>query len=53
MPRSMRGLTESPVWCTSTAFPLAMVQVINDEFPTENGEMPLPDWSRFEGARPH
>jgi pimeloyl-ACP methyl ester carboxylesterase len=28
--------------------PLGEGGVINDEFPTENGEMPLPDWSRFE-----
>jgi pimeloyl-ACP methyl ester carboxylesterase len=28
--------------------PLGHGGVINDEFPSENGEMPLPDWSRFE-----
>jgi pimeloyl-ACP methyl ester carboxylesterase len=28
--------------------PLGEGGMINDEFPTENGEMPLPDWSRFE-----
>jgi pimeloyl-ACP methyl ester carboxylesterase len=28
--------------------PLGEGGVINDEFPAENGEMPLPDWSRFE-----
>ena len=28
--------------------PLGEGAVINDEFPTENGEVPLPDWSRFE-----
>jgi pimeloyl-ACP methyl ester carboxylesterase len=28
--------------------PLGEGAVINDEFPVENGEMPLPDWSRFE-----
>jgi pimeloyl-ACP methyl ester carboxylesterase len=28
--------------------PLGDGAVINDELPTENGEMPLPDWSRFE-----
>jgi pimeloyl-ACP methyl ester carboxylesterase len=28
--------------------PLGDGAVINNEFPTENGEMPLPDWSRFE-----
>jgi pimeloyl-ACP methyl ester carboxylesterase len=28
--------------------PLGEGAVINDEFPTKNGEMPLPDWSRFE-----
>jgi pimeloyl-ACP methyl ester carboxylesterase len=28
--------------------PLGDSAVINDEFPVENGEMPLPDWSRFE-----
>jgi pimeloyl-ACP methyl ester carboxylesterase len=28
--------------------PLGEGAVINDEFPTANGEMPLPDWSRFE-----
>jgi pimeloyl-ACP methyl ester carboxylesterase len=28
--------------------PLGHGGVINDELPTENGEMPLPDWSRFE-----
>jgi pimeloyl-ACP methyl ester carboxylesterase len=28
--------------------PLGEGAVINNEFPTENGEMPLPDWSRFE-----
>jgi pimeloyl-ACP methyl ester carboxylesterase len=28
--------------------PLGEGAVINDEFPTENGEMPLPDWSSFE-----
>jgi pimeloyl-ACP methyl ester carboxylesterase len=28
--------------------PLGEGAVINDELPTENGEMPLPDWSLFE-----
>lgn len=28
--------------------PLGEGGVINDEFPAENGEMPLPDWSGFE-----
>jgi pimeloyl-ACP methyl ester carboxylesterase len=28
--------------------PLGEGAVINDELPAENGEMPLPDWSRFE-----
>jgi pimeloyl-ACP methyl ester carboxylesterase len=28
--------------------PLGDRAVINNELPTENGEMPLPDWSRFE-----
>jgi pimeloyl-ACP methyl ester carboxylesterase len=28
--------------------PLGDGGVINDELPAENGEMPLPDWSRFE-----
>jgi pimeloyl-ACP methyl ester carboxylesterase len=28
--------------------PLGEGRVINDELPAENGEMPLPDWSRFE-----
>ena len=28
--------------------PLGEGGVINDEFPAENGEMPLPDWSRLE-----
>jgi pimeloyl-ACP methyl ester carboxylesterase len=28
--------------------PLGEGEVINDEFPVENGEMPLPDWSGFE-----
>ncbi len=28
--------------------PLGEGAVINDELPTEDGEMPLPDWSRFE-----
>jgi pimeloyl-ACP methyl ester carboxylesterase len=28
--------------------PLGEGAVINDEFPAENGEVPLPDWSRFE-----
>ena len=28
--------------------PLGEGAVINNEFPTEDGEMPLPDWSRFE-----
>jgi pimeloyl-ACP methyl ester carboxylesterase len=28
--------------------PLGQDGVINDEFPAENGEVPLPDWSRFE-----
>jgi pimeloyl-ACP methyl ester carboxylesterase len=27
--------------------PLGPGAVINDEFPAENGEVPLPDWSRF------
>jgi pimeloyl-ACP methyl ester carboxylesterase len=28
--------------------PLGEGEVINDQFPAENGEMPLPDWSFFE-----
>jgi len=47
MPRSTRGPTVSPASSTSTATP-GEGGVINDEFPAENGEVPLPDWSLFE-----
>lgn len=48
-PRSTCGRTVSRASSTSTASgPLGDGGVINDEFPAENGEVPLPDWSLFE-----